>query len=239
MLEPISQTLLQGLCDKIKSGVSTLSSRLDISKDEKPLQDIPRDSPEWEDIENLVRQRSEKYARKYEFGIKIKRLWRIRQNASMKECEERSSKLGKPQQLFHGTPAAQSIIDNGFRLPEKAGMFGKGIYFACCPLKSVGYTRKGWNMIWEFAFGDALIGSKQMLLCDVYLGKTYKTSFPWSTIDPTKDLRCGSISRCFGGQDYKSVTAKTGFFGCVRVPEYIVYDARQAIPRYLVEFEKV
>jgi hypothetical protein len=230
---------LQGLHDKIKSCVSTLSCKLDSSKDEKPLQEIQRDSPEWGDVENLVRRRNETYAGKYKFGIKVKRLWRVRQNAYMKECEERSSRLGKPMQLFHGTPAAQSIIDNGFRLPERAGMFGKGLYFACCPLKSVGYTRKGWNAIWEFAFGDALIGSKQMLLCDVYLGKTCKRFFSWSKIDPAKDLQCSSLCKCFGGRDYNSVTAATGLFGCVRVPEYIVYDAHQAIPRYLVEFEKV
>merc|ERR1711924_86120 len=120
----------------------------------------------------------------------------------------------------------------------RAGMFGKGIYFACCPLKSVQYARKGLTSLWEFAFGESLIFSKQMLLCDVYLGKTYKRSFPWNKIDPTKDLRCGSISKLFGGQDYNRVTAQTGFFGCVRVPEYIMYDAHQAIPRYLVEFEK-
>lgn len=63
---------------------------------------------------------------------------------------------------FHGT--SQSSIDNivkdGFKLPQKAGMFGKGIYFATNSSKSAQeiYTK----------------GSQKLLLCKVLLGK-YQT----------------------------------------------------------------
>lgn len=229
--------MLRGLRDTIKSGMTMLRS----DAKSETLEEVQKDCLEWTDVENLMKDRSKKHVGHYKFNIKVKKLWRIKQNKVMKESQERSSKLGKPTRLFHGTPAAESIIENGFQLPNHPGMFGKGIYFAGCPLKSVQYVRKGLNSLLEFAIGErlsgAVIGSKQMLLCDVYLGKTYTRRSAWNKIDPSKDLQCGSISKFFGGQDYNSVTACSGLFGAVHVPEYIVYEAHQAIPRYLVEFE--
>ncbi len=52
---------------------------------------------------------------------------------------------GKPsnvKRLFHGTrrESARAIVHGGFCLPPRGGMYGRGIYFADCPLKSLQYA---------------------------------------------------------------------------------------------------
>lgn len=57
---------------------------------------------------------------------------------------------GKPSSVarfFHGTrrDSASAITCDGFRLPGWHGMFGRGVYFADCPLKSLQYAGWGWG----------------------------------------------------------------------------------------------
>ena len=59
--------------------------------------------------------------------------------------------------LFQRRDSARAILDEGFRLPPHAGMYGRGIYFADCPLKSLQYA--GWGIGWRY-----------MLICEVELG---------------------------------------------------------------------
>merc|ERR1712194_668780 len=44
---------------------------------------------------------------------------------------------------FHGTTRSRgmNIAQNSFQLPAQNGMFGRGLYFASCPLKTIQYAR--------------------------------------------------------------------------------------------------
>ena len=81
--------------------------------------------------------------------------------------------------LFHGTgkDAARAILADGFRLPAHAGMFGRGIYFADTPLKSLQYTggRLG------CCVGG---GGRFMLVCDVELGNQLETTSAKARLAP-------------------------------------------------------
>ena len=129
------------------------------------------------------------------------------------------------RQLFHGTRMenAHGIVTGGFRLPRHSGMFGKGLYFADTPLKSLQYTGISWG--WRY-----------MLVCEVELGNS-KTQ-RGAKDDKKEDLERGWLPTVMGQRSFQSVTAATGLGG-VRVPEYVVYDASQAVPKYLLAVSEV
>ena len=87
--------------------------------------------------------------RKYSFGIELVRAYELSQPQlrvryeAFAEKQRRKGKPLEPQRLFHGTSrmSAQEIGRDGFALPRSGGMFGRGIYFTDCPLKSLEYTR--------------------------------------------------------------------------------------------------
>ena len=87
--------------------------------------------------------------RKYSFGIELVRAYELsppQLRVRYEACAEKQRRKGKPlepQRLFHGTSrmSAQEIGRDGFALPRSGGMFGRGIYFTDCPLKSLEYTR--------------------------------------------------------------------------------------------------
>ena len=127
--------------------------------------------------------------------------------------------------LYHGTTsaAAKAIIQHGFALPRRGGMFGKGIYFADTPLKSLQYTR-GRNGV--------------MLCCDVALGNSMIKRMADNQLEAeSTSFKRGFLPRLFGQKSFDSVTAATGTFGAVRVPEYVVYNGSQAVPRYVLIVE--
>merc|ERR1712048_790406 len=99
-------------------------------------------------------------------------------------------------------------------------MFGKGIYFAKTPLKSKQYT--GW------------LGC--LVLCEVELGNSKMERAAKKDLNPDVYLGCGAAN---GDQTYDSITAKDGPDGCVRVPEYVIYNPKQAVPRYLFFVKQV
>ena len=129
------------------------------------------------------------------------------------------------RQLFHGTRMenAHGIVTGGFRLPRHSGMFGKGLYFADTPLKSLQYTGISWG--WRY-----------MLVCEVELGNS-KTQRGAKDVKK-EDLERGWLPSVMGQRSFQSVTAATGLGG-VRVPEYVVYDAAQAVPKYLLAVSEV
>jgi hypothetical protein len=63
--------------------------------------------------------------------------------------------------LWHGTKRANlnGILTNGFRLPQKSGMFGNGVYFADRVTKSAHYCDQN--------------GCEFLFLCEVALGRQY------------------------------------------------------------------
>lgn len=184
------------------------------------------------EFEAAVRDKQNRYRA---LGIRLKAAYRV-VNASLDEDFEAKravlGRLGKSDsvsRLYHGTRAqsAKSIIKNGFRLPQHAGMFGKGIYFADTPLKSLQYTR---SSFW---------GTRVILACDVVLGNTMVTH------KPAKHLQAGSsgferawLLQLLGQKSFDSVTAASGWFSAVRVPEYVVYNTAQTVPRYVLIVEQ-
>lgn len=145
---------------------------------------------------------------------------------------------------------ALKISKLGFRLPTKKGMFGRGIYFADTPLKSARFApaKKGIQKhLRSFAtkgfrqgLTDLIKDRKengQMLLCDVYLGKTKTLRSSRNNFDPERDLKGGWFREFTGLGDFDSVYAPGGWFSAVNVPEYVIYQPLQGIPRYLIEFE--
>lgn len=232
------------------------------------LQEVFPNEADWIDVENLIRERSRKYHMHYRStAMVMRRLWRVRPNQALKDSEQKLSHLGPPTRLFHGTDpgSAENIIQGGFRLPTHSGMFGKGVYFARCPLKSVIYAGAvGTIFAMTSRFRRALLGAqgpvgecKVMLLCNVYLGRQKKERCCWNVsfggmydnVVSAKDLRPSFVDavfcphRCFGWclkGGYDSVYAPGGDLLCcntVAVSEFVVYDPGQAIPLFLLEFD--
>mmetsp|Transcript_132615 Transcript_132615/g.383386 ORF Transcript_132615/g.383386 Transcript_132615/m.383386 type:complete len:269 (-) Transcript_132615:152-958(-) len=248
----------------------------------RQVKEVFRSDAEWREIEELVNKRMRpKHIRHYKCKMAITRIFKILPSDSIMRhmVQLQDLGLGSPKLLFHGTtPArAERILKDGFSLPPRPGMFGKGIYFAKDPLKSVRYAAEGtrgrnlerqlseaepkpaaapeqgtgsgaWDWMssigaWvSSAIGDTFSGGetvRHMLLCEVYLGKTRTLRFARPKLDPAKDLRRGWLWKRFGAREYNSVRAPGGFLGAVKVTEYVIYSPLQAIPKFLIEFDRV
>ena len=177
---------------------------------------------------------------KYEFGMALRDAWRVSNPELESDFDQTTAAIigrAKPSNVhrfFHGTSrdSARAIISGGFRLPPHRGMFGKGVYFADCPLKSLQYT--GW----------APSGWRYMLVCDVELGNTLvQTSGARPEIDPSGGQPITQeeswLPSLRGEQEpsFDSVSAPAG--STLRVPEYIVYSPSQAVPRFILAVEQV
>jgi poly [ADP-ribose] polymerase 10/14/15 len=145
-----------------------------------------------------------------------------------------------PRLLFHGTSveATAGIAKDGFRLPEKkeGNMFGQGIYLATDSTKSANplYTS----------------GSNRLLVCDALLGSTCAIE-GWSKRFPldqfVRKSRSGSNQgRYILDVDLDDVRRK-GFdsvfaardcsgAGGVKFDEFVVYDPKLVLPKYIVHF---
>jgi len=184
---------------------------------------------EFEDLCTMFEQRCATYAAKYPMQLRVEAAWRIinpgleRAFAGYQEELKQRQKSSDCRMLFHGTSleSAVSITNKGFQLPRHGGMFGKGLYFADCPLKS-----------WQYVGRPGV-----MLACNVELGNSMlKRS---AGCNPSSDLRRSWAAKLIGGRSYDSLTAVDGFLGCVRVPEYVVYRPEQALPRFVLQLRKL
>lgn len=83
----------------------------------------------------------------------------------------------------------------------------------------------------------------QLLLCDVYLGRSKTLRHAAPTFNPAEDLKPSwweQRLQAFGFMaegDYDSAFVPGGWFGAVNVAEYVVYQAFQGVPKYVIEFE--
>ena len=133
----------------------------------------------------------------------------------------------EPVYKFHGTneAATYGICAEGFRQPtaekpnmdKKSGgaklpMYGHGVYLASDSTKSAQETYTE--------------GSNMLLVCKTLLGKSFTANEPDNHMDRKKLHKKG----------FDSVFAPAGT--AVRFDEYIVYDARQAVPRFVVHYQK-
>lgn len=238
------------------------------------VEEVFQEEEEWKMLMYLLKERrSKKHLRHYRKDMWVKRLFRIKPNDLLEGYREEAARqnLGKPELLFHGTTPsnAERIVLAGFEMPTTPGMFGRGVYFAKDPLKSIGYARLGarssgiaktlssqsvespaqtpdpssWfglTSIFQSFFGRERPESVQhMLLCDVYLGHQRTLRRARPNFDPNKGLKRWEVTKVVGAQDYNSVRAPGGTLGCVKVTEYVIYQECQAIPRFLIEFDQV
>ena len=194
--------------------------------------------PKFGEILRLIENRSRPYQNHYRYRLVAKEIYKINTPNLLQKFEKRKENLDGPanlRRLFHGTSAksALAITQKGFQLPSstKRNMFGPGIYFAECPLKS-----------WLYS-----VPSKSnrptgiLLLCHVNLGNQRICRQSWSNLAPEKDLKPGLwdwlVSFGETPNQYDSVYAPNGIFGAVRVPEYVIYHPDQAIARYIIVCE--
>lgn len=192
----------------------------------------------------------------------VKAIWRVHPTKPLQEAREKAEQYGTSAELFHGTSVsvAEKICKMGFKIPNSAGMFGRGLYFARCPLKSVQYTKKddGWTFSLRKRFLDSSGPTdvqQAMLLCDVYLGRirTERNKCnidSYKEVESSKDLGPMCFDLCICPYQYvdRYLCCKEGYdslyapggsccWNTVRVSEFVVYEPCQAIPMFIVEFE--
>lgn len=163
--------------------------------------------------------------------VNIHRVW-LHSREDENLCHISNRKL-----LWHGTKRANipHILSNGFKLPAHAGqMFGSGIYFADRISKSSNYSDL------DVTF---------LLLCEVGLGKVYsckKSHNDWKSVpggfdsvkangtfvpDWTDNARYCGAEIPFG----RTVKCTKYESHAVNFNEFIVYDPKRVIIRFLVE----
>eukprot|EP00416_Gambierdiscus_australes_P034937 CAMPEP_0171102480 /NCGR_PEP_ID=MMETSP0766_2-20121228/57959_1 /TAXON_ID=439317 /ORGANISM="Gambierdiscus australes, Strain CAWD 149" /LENGTH=116 /DNA_ID=CAMNT_0011562787 /DNA_START=106 /DNA_END=456 /DNA_ORIENTATION=+ len=105
-------------------------------------------------------------------------------------------------------------------------MFGKGIYFADCPLKS-----------WQYTDGIMHVRHGIILLCWVELGK--RPSHQKAARNTlTRPPRRSFMEWLKGEEQYTSVVGDDqSAGGALRVPEYIIYEPAKVQVDYVCEVE--
>lgn len=202
------------------------------------VREVSKDSDEFRSQKDHFMASCEPWKHKYDFDLSVDKLYRIDRPPATPAAPAQSSSQTDSQALFHGTPweAAMGIVCDGFRLPNNPGMFGKGIYFADCPLKS-----------WRYCFASKEMANAlpritgkggYILMCWVDLGKKRQEK---EAKPELKGYNRRSWMNWLTGHRgaYDSVqglTEEEG--GALRVPEYIVYDTAQIRLAYLFEVQK-
>ena len=155
-----------------------------------------------------VADRCEKYIQSmHNWKPNITKITRVMNLALEVKFEKAKARAFGPNidQKFHGTGEAgiEGITKNGFRMPDHAGMYGRGIYFATDSSKSARYST----------------GSNKLLLCDVLLGKSM-------VVNQSNGSLTGDYIRQRG---FDSVFAPRGT--AVLNDEFIIFNPDQALPR--------
>lgn len=187
-----------------------------------------------------------KYYFKNSYSLQHHINMRIKRATTLKRFKENNSDFKDPnvQLLWHGTQIGNvgGILTNGFKLPPRNGMFGRGIYFADRVSKSAQYC------------GGGGPGSKGVLfLCAVNLGKMYKATGGMNGLNAPPqgyDSVMGCGTNIPDPRDYRmhrgaripcgKTTVKHGV-GQVGLHhnEFIVYDLSKIAILFLIEFEYV
>jgi len=196
----------------------TASSGMASLIDLEGVDEVSKDSEEFHTIKDNFELACVARADKYQHWLRVERVYRKRSSSS------RLERTFEGQRLFHGTSweSAQGIVSDGFRLPSHAGMFGRGIYFADCPLKSWWYTdSRAWR-------------PGVILYCWVELGnaKHAKGALPALSQPPSRSF----WEWIRGTRRYDSVVGDDqSVGGALRVPEYIVYNPARVEVDYILE----
>jgi len=161
-----------------------------------------------------------KYIRpEHNWRPKITKIEKVRNEKLEKIWKAAKAKMFYPDfsaLKFHGTTASavDAIIKDGFKLPTRPGMYGKGIYFATDSSKSANtlYTQ----------------GSGMLLLCEVLLGNVKQVRCSDSTITDAM-LKREHFDSIFAPRNSRST-------GGVVNDEFVIYDPAKALPRYIIHY---
>lgn len=165
------------------------------------------------------------FAHKYGFWLQIVAIYRVTGKG-----KPRVVRSGQGRHLFHGTSrmSARGILEFGFKLPGKYGMFGNGIYFADCPLKS-----------WQYTDGMSISNRSGIILMSwVELGDMVELMEANSSLTASPNRTW--MGKLFGDTAYSSVMGvPLELGGSLRVPEFVIYDPAQAEVDYVFEVRRV
>lgn len=231
-LEPVFGTVLVFLA--VYGGVRTLMTLTLIANVIAPISSwqgvmaVDKNSQEYT-------QRNEEFdlccaslAHKYDFWLHVVNIYRV-ENDVIGRRNGRLARTTDGRRLFHGTKRdnAHGILSDGFRLPDRKGMFGKGIYFADTPLKS-----------WQYTDGMYSWTTGLILACWVELGRPCHQKS--ARTDLTRPPRRSFLEWVKGKEKYSSVVGDDHEVGgSLRAPEYIIYDPSQAEVEYIFEVKRV
>ncbi|XP_059470412.1 poly [ADP-ribose] polymerase tankyrase-1-like [Neocloeon triangulifer] len=138
-------------------------------------------------------------------------------------------KLGMFQEinvLFHGTPKAWDIIEDGFNVAHSSeeNMFGKGVYFTDKSSKANQYSwgaNQGCPRHNDIAC-DVCV--RRMLICKCSMGRKFKPSYPKEPVPP-------------GHHSVEADPHSNGDIARFLVhPEFVFFSKHQVLPLYLVEY---
>jgi len=200
------------------------------------VSEVDRDSDEFkEQLDYFTASCNLRWKHKYNYRLKLHKLWRVDRPDDDDDDGRPMTPSDRGRHLFHGTgtESAQGIVRDGFRLPKTGGMFGKGIYFADCPMKCWSYCCK------QLRFG----GRGLVFLCRVDLGTQCRKKWGDSSLDA---VVLAEKRKTWWGwaqgytKKYDSVVGLTEEEGgSLRVPEYIVYRTDRIKICYLCEVAHV
>ena len=171
---------------------------------------------EYLKVEDMVKKYIQPDHNWYPEVTKIFTVFNLKLSEAYLECRKSLFDPCTEELKFHGTTndAIDAIIQEGFIMPKKQGMFGAGIYFATDSSKS--------------AQGIYTKGSSKLLLCQVALGRCF-TAEKASNKMSLQVLRQNKYDSLFA----KRGTAATGG---VKFDEFVVYQPDQALPKYIIHF---
>jgi len=204
----------------VRAVISVCSRRWSPISSWEGLQELRNGDAEFDRVVDEFELACVRHNDKYNYWLKVGALHKVTTAKTLQRSEGGRA-------LCHGTARenAQAILADGFRLPIKAGMFGKGIYFADCPMKSWNYTD---GMPWRAGV---------ILLCWVELGKAKHAKAANASL--TKPPRRTFFQWLKGDRKYESVVGDdVTAGGALRVPEYIVYDPGRVEVDYVLEVWK-
>ncbi len=178
--------------------------------------EVAKGSPEFSKVRDKVINYIQPSHNWYREVLKVEKITNYKLEKAF--FEAKSEALGDyTDELFHGTGSAgiRGIPKTGFRLPpaDANNMFGQGVYFAPNSSKSAQdlYTK----------------GTNKLLLCNVIIGR----ALVLDSADPTMD------ADKIRNRGFDSVYAPRG--SAVKNDEYVIYDPRMALPKYIISLSQV
>ncbi|XP_059470161.1 poly [ADP-ribose] polymerase tankyrase-2-like [Neocloeon triangulifer] len=155
------------------------------------------------------------------FRINNKYTWPRYVKRRAQICRDMGGQRVTERRLFHGSPNAETIANEGFDrgFAKSSGMFGAGVYFAEHSSKSNNYSFGCLQPCPRHSTGNCSSCVRKMLICKVAIGKLYETTFSTTSSLP---------------KGYHSVRGNAGMR--LAFPEYVIYNDDQVYPSYLIEY---